>query len=176
MGEGCALFLLETEESAQKRGATILAEIVGVGSTFDPDAAFGDTVNGDCTAEAIKNACNQAGISPDSIDFIASSASGNRRSDSMESLGIKSVFGTKTPVTAYKIMTGECYGASGAINMMCALSDLKNKQISGCGAPYPTLNDMPLVFNTIKKECSYALVTSVSCDGNCSAVIIKNVN
>jgi hypothetical protein len=58
---------------------------------------------------------------------------------------------------------------------MCALSDMKNSQISGIGSPYTTIADTPLVFSTIKKDISYALVTSVSCDGNCSALVIKNI-
>ncbi|NLD99798.1 MAG: hypothetical protein GX640_07980 [Fibrobacter sp.] len=175
MGEGCALFLLETIESAQARNATVLAEIVGVCSTFDPNAAFGDSIDSEAAAAAIKGAIEQAKISIDDIDFIASGASGNRRSDSIEASAIKSIFGTKTPVTAYKALTGECYGASGAIVTMCALSDMKNGKISGIGNTYSTINEIPVVFDTIKKDISYALVTSVSCDGNCSALVIKNI-
>lgn len=173
MGEGCALFHLESEEAAKQRGALIMAEIVGAASGFDPDAAFG---NGDpeCVAAIIKTALEQAQISPDSIDFIASGANGNSRNDSVEASALKQVFGTNTPVTAYKVFTGECYGASGSIVTACALSDLKNGTISGIGKSYKTRSDVPVVTEAIKKESVYTMVTSVSCDGNCSVIILKN--
>ena len=175
MGEGCALFMVETEESALARGATILAEISGTGSAFDTEAAQNGVSNGEAGSHAIKAACTEASIDPDAIDFVASGANGNVRSDRFESAAIKSVFSSEKPVTAYKMFTGECYGASGALNIMCALSDLKKGRISGTNSVYKAMNDIPLVFNTIQKESNFALVTSFSCDGNCSAVILKNV-
>jgi len=173
-GEGCAVFLLETEESAKARGASILGEIAGVGSAFNPDARKGSSGT-DAAVHAIKAACDEAGIDPDAIDFIASAASGNRLSDQFEADAITTVFGTKKPVTAYKMFTGECYGASGALNTMCALSDLRNSRISGTGPAYNTIGDIPLVFDTVQKESTYVLVTSFSCDGNCGALVLKNV-
>ncbi len=174
MGEGCALFHLETEEAANQRNASIMAEIVGVASGFEPEAAFGNAPGAYTAASVFKSACQQAGIKPESIDFIASSANGNPRSDKIEAAALKEVFGNKTPITTYKNLIGECYGASGAIVTACALSDLKNGTISGTTTAYNTLCDLPVVFNTIKKESTFAMVTSVSCDGNCSAIILKN--
>lgn len=173
MGEGCALFHLQTEEAAKENGSVILAEIAGVANGFDPDAAFGKS-NGEPAVAVIRAALDQAGIKPESIDFITSGANGNPRCDTIEASALTTVFGNKIPVTAYKALTGECYGASGAIITMCALSDLKNGTISGTGNAYKTRNDLPLVFNTIKKDSTFTLVTSVSCDGNCSAIILKN--
>ena len=62
------------------------------------------------------------------------------------------------------------------MNVACALSDLKNNKISGKAKPYQTIDDIPLVFEPQNKESTYALVTSFSCEGNCSVVILKNVN
>ncbi|HEX3018716.1 MAG TPA: beta-ketoacyl synthase N-terminal-like domain-containing protein [Chitinispirillaceae bacterium] len=174
MGEGCAIIHLETEDAARERNALIQAEILAAVNGFDPEAAFGDSPKADTAATVIRTACQQAGVDPQSIDFIASSANGNRRSDRIEAAALNEVFGKKTPITTYKAFTGDCYGASGAIITACALSDLKNGTISGTGTPYKTLNDLPVVFETIKKNSSIAMVTSVSCDGNCSAVILKN--
>jgi 3-oxoacyl-[acyl-carrier-protein] synthase II len=176
MGEGCALLLLETEESVKTRGAKVVAEIIGTGSTFDSDAAQSGVSNGEAGRQAIIVACKEAGISPDQIDFVASGASGNPVADKFEAKAIALALGSTVPVTAYKRFTGECYGASGAINTLCALSDMKNNRISGIGENYTTLDGINVVFSTIQKGSTYALVTSFACDGNCSALIIKNVN
>lgn len=176
MGEGCALLLLETEKSVKSRGSKVLAEIVGSGSTFDSKGAQSGVTDGIAGKHAILSACNEAGISPEKIDFVASGASGNPVSDRFEAAAIKGALGSSVPVTAYKRFTGECYGASGAINTVCALSDMKNKRITGVGESYNVIDNVPLAFGNIQKESTYVLVTSFSCDGNCSAIVLKNVN
>jgi 3-oxoacyl-(acyl-carrier-protein) synthase len=176
MGEGCALLLLETEESVKSRGSKVLAELVGTGSTFDSLAAQNATTNGEAGKQAILIACKEAGITPDQIDFVASGASGNPVSDQFEASAINAALGPKVPVTAYKRFTGECYGASGALNTLCALSDMKNNRITGIGDSYAVTDNINITFSTIQKVSTYALVTSFSCDGNCSAIILKNVN
>ncbi|MDO5576897.1 MAG: hypothetical protein Q4F84_07440, partial [Fibrobacter sp.] len=127
-------------------------------------------------AYAIKAALNEANIDAEAISFVASGANGNPVTDKLEALAIKKAIGTKTPVTAYKAFIGECYGASGAMTAICALSDMKNNKISGINSQYQTIDDIPLVFGQQNKESNYALVTSFSSEGNCSAIILKNVN
>jgi 3-oxoacyl-[acyl-carrier-protein] synthase II len=174
MGEGSALFLLETIESAQNRGAKIHAEIAGCANGFDPAPGNNRTSDGTVFKRVVQNACKQAGISFSDIDFIASGASGNPLSDHIEATGIASVFGTDTPVTAYKAFIGECYGASGSLNVLCAISDMLNNRISGIPSnSYPTIESINIVFGIQEKEIHNVLVTSLSCDGNCSAVVIK---
>ena len=175
MGEGCALFVLETEEAANRRGVRILAEIAGTGSTFDSDAAHDGKPDGKAAYRAVLDACNEAGIQIGDIDFIASGANGSSRTDHLEAAAIKAL-GSNAPVTAYKAITGECFGASGALNTICALSDLKNGTISATPSSYPTIDNIPLVKSTIRKNSRYALIISCSCEGNCSALILKNVN
>lgn len=174
-GEGCALFLFDTEESLNATGRTPIVEIIGTASGFDPSIAQNAHTDGEVAAYVLSEVCNDAGISSKDIDFIASSASGNRLTDSAEAAAIKKVFGADVPVTAYKAFTGECYGASGAINLACAITDLKNKQISGISEPYSCFDNIPLVFSLIKKDSRFCIVNSVSCDGNCSAILLKNV-
>ena len=171
MGEGCALFLLESMESAQKRGADIYAEITGCANGFDPEAS------GTVLAEAVRTACIMAEISPDEIGFVASGGSGNPSGDRHEAKGITAVFGSNTPVTAYKSITGECYGASGALNVLCAISDMANNRISGIPEEgYATDLSINAIFGNRSETVKNVLVTSASCDGNCSAVILKKVN
>ncbi|HEX2957786.1 MAG TPA: beta-ketoacyl synthase N-terminal-like domain-containing protein [Chitinispirillaceae bacterium] len=174
-GEGCALFLFDTEESMKANGRAPIVEIVGTASAFDVSLAQNASSDGEAAAHVLSEVCKDAGIAPKDVDFIASSANGNRLTDSVEAAAITKVFGTSVPVAAYKSFTGECYGASGALSLACAISDLKNKQISGIGEASSRFKNIALVTAPVKKDSKYCIVNSVSCDGNCSAVLLKNV-
>ncbi|MCX7726146.1 MAG: hypothetical protein N2053_04795 [Chitinispirillaceae bacterium] len=172
LGEGCALFLIETVDSVVKRGAKAYVEIVGCASGFNPDIKSSSPI----FKKVIENACEQAGIKPSDIDLVASGGSGNRLSDLLEANGIAETFGSTVPVTAYKRFYGECSCASGALNILCTICDIHDKRISGIrDEKYPPLKGINLVFGTVSSEINYAIVTSYSCDGNCSAVVLKNI-
>lgn len=177
MGEGAAFFLIETEESAKAHGRTAIVEIAGYASAFDPaDGKVGFNPDGEAAKYVVEQAIKEAGISSADISFVASDASGFLSGDKMEAKVIKEVFGTETPVTAYKANTGECYGASSVINMACAISDMENGKISGTGSKYDTVSDINLVTETIDKKSDYVAITAFSFDGNVAALILKNVN
>jgi 3-oxoacyl-(acyl-carrier-protein) synthase len=174
-GEGCAMFLLETEESAKTRGAAILAEIAGYGAAFEPDVFAGSwPAESRATQFAMKEACAQAGISPADIDFVAASANGIKAGDAMEAQAIAEVFGD-VPVAAYKGAIGECYGAGPALMVACALADMKAKRISGVASTYKTISGINIVKEAVEnRQSSHALINAVSCDGNCCALVIRN--
>ncbi|MGD9201019.1 MAG: beta-ketoacyl synthase N-terminal-like domain-containing protein [Chitinispirillia bacterium] len=174
VGEGCAMFSIETEKNAETSGKKILAEIAGYSNAFDPNQGrFGFNPSGEGAKYTIEQALYSANIRSCDIDFIVSNASGNPYGDDMESNVITSIF-NNTPVVAYKIKTGECYGASGPLSLACALSDMKNSRITGTGVSYETRNNINLVSETKNKfKSRYVLVTSFSCDGYCSSIIIK---
>ena len=175
-GEGCALFLIETEESAKAHGANTIAEIVGYCSAFDPAGGKpGFNPNGEGARYTIEQALKMAEVDATTIDFVASGGNGMPSGDSMESAVITSVFGDK-PVTAYKAKTGECYGASASLSLACAISDMKNDRISGTGTSYEVQNDINLVSETIEnRKSEYAILTSFSYEGNCASLVIKNI-
>ncbi len=175
LGEGCAVFCVETEESALARNATILAEIAGIHSCFDPKQG-GHGYNPDASGarHTVSEACLQAEISPKDITFVAASANGNPYGDAMEAKVIADLL-PEVPVTAYKSKTGECLGASGALNIACALSDMEAQRISGIANRYELNAPINLVFNTIEGVSSrYVLVNSFSCDGYCASLVLKN--
>ncbi|MFW6253532.1 MAG: beta-ketoacyl synthase N-terminal-like domain-containing protein, partial [Chitinivibrionales bacterium] len=139
MGEGSAVFMLETADRASRRGAEPIAEIAGYYSAFDADAPVnGFDPSGNIQKYVMKNACDMAGISCDAISFIAASANGNKTGDTVESLAIERLFGD-TPVTSYKSKIGECYGAGAVLSMACALADCCANRISGIGPVYETV-------------------------------------
>jgi len=176
MGEGCALFMLESAESAQRRGAQILAEIAGCANGFDPAAARREQSDGTVYRMVVESACEQAQIEPEAIDMVASGAGGNRVSDTLEATAIASVFGSDKPVTAYKAFTGECYGASGALNTLCAIADMNAGHASGIPyEPYAGIGRIKPLFGRTNMSLDHVLVSSCACDGNCSAIILKKV-
>lgn len=176
MGEGCALFLLESVESARRRRAPALAEIAGCANGFDPAAVQDESCDESVLAQVIRAACDQAEIEPSAIDFVASGGSGNRIGDRLEAAGIAAALGPNTPVAAYKRFTGECCGASGALNVLCALADMQQNTLSGIpGTPYPTIGQVRPVFGRVPLRADHVLVTSASCEGHCSAVVLRRM-
>ncbi|MDG5816048.1 beta-ketoacyl synthase N-terminal-like domain-containing protein [Chitinispirillales bacterium ANBcel5] len=174
-GEGCALFLVENEDEAFSNEKKPLVEIAGTASGFDPELLSGQS-DGNTDVRIIQKALEDASVSAQQIDFIASSANGNKLTDKIESSAIHSVFGDKIPVTAYKHAFGECYGASGALITACAVSDMKNDTVSGTAIQFdPSDSNIMLLTEKIQKKSTYAIVTSFSCEGNVSAVVLKNV-
>lgn len=174
-GEGCAIFYIETEKSAKDHGATIIAEIAGMHTCFDPQHGPGGyNPRGSGARHCLKQACAQAGIDPVSIGFVAASANGNPSGDAMEA-SILGEYMPETPVAVYKLKTGECMGASGALLPACALIDMNGNRISGTNVRYPLAHDVNLVTETVEnKNCEFALINSFSCEGYCASIILKN--
>ncbi|MBD3317754.1 MAG: hypothetical protein GF344_18355 [Chitinivibrionales bacterium] len=173
-GEGCACFLLETEEAARERGATILAEIGGYCGCFDPSSGPGGyNPRGEGARYAIRGAISDAGVDGDAVSFVASDANGSPAGAVMEASVLSDLVPHK-PVAAYKAKTGECYGASGALAIACSLIDMRSGRIAGVGTDYPVRNGIDLVTETRDgRDDEIVLVNAFSCEGNCAALVLK---
>lgn len=172
-GEGCGLVFIESEEVARKRGSTIIAEIAGVGQSFDSAPGRGFNPSGEGARKAIELACEMAGVGADDVDMVVASANGSPEGDAMEARVLKELFPT-APVAAYKARTGECYGASAALNVVYGLLDMQNSRISGTGTHYNVDSGIDVVQTTRSlKRCDTIVVNAFSCDGNCSAIVLK---
>ena len=95
VGEGAAMVMVESREIAQRRGARVLAEVLGHGSTFDGGMDYGFNPKADGASRAMDAALSRAGLRPEEIDFIAASANGSRDGDQMEIEAIRRVFGAR---------------------------------------------------------------------------------
>jgi 3-oxoacyl-(acyl-carrier-protein) synthase len=94
----------------------------------------------------------------------------------MEAKLIGELFG-EIPVAAYKSKTGECYGASPALSLTCALADLRGGRVSGVSDDYAALEGVNLVRGTQEAvQAEHVVVNAFSCDGNCSSAVIRNVS
>ncbi len=127
LGEGAAALLLESEETALARGATILAEMVGYGNTTDASHITQPDVGGQ--SRAIRQALDQAGMAPEDIHHINAHGTGTRVGDLHETRAIKEVFGPwayKVPISATKALHGHVMGATGAVEMVAAIGALRS--------------------------------------------------
>lgn len=176
MGEGCGLFCIENEAHAKAEGAKITAEIVAYCRNFNPyTKQKKNESNLEAAQYTIEQAMRLAHIDKSALSFVASGANGYAYSDKLEAAVIASLLGD-IPVTAYKTKTGECYGASGALSLACALADMRNNRITGIGSSYEVMNNLNVVTaDKENMESEYILLTSFSSDGYCSSLIIKSV-
>ena len=126
MGEGAGIAVLETYEHAKARGATILAELAGVGMSADASDIVAPTVEG--PAAAMRACLADAGLNPEDVDYINAHGTGTKANDQIETVAIKQVFGAhaaKLSVSSTKSMHAHCLGASGAIEMIACVMAIR---------------------------------------------------
>ncbi len=178
VAEGGALYVLERLEDAQKRGANIIAEIVGWG--INTDATDFVLPNPERQAECMALALKRAGLAPDQIDLISTHATGTPEGDIREISAIKSVFGeTPAPyINNSKSFWGHAMGAAGALELAGNIPSFKD------GLIHPTINVDELdpeceaggrivINKPIEKEVNYILNNSFGMLGINAALIIK---
>jgi 3-oxoacyl-[acyl-carrier-protein] synthase II len=137
VSEGAAVLVLEDEDHAMKRGARVMARVLGYGNSFDPSADLYFSHAGTGLANCINIALKDASLNPEDVNYIASCANSTKGLDTMETKVIKAVFGEKAfhiPVSSIKSMTGESYSASGALSLVAAVGALTHGTIP------PTVN------------------------------------
>jgi 3-oxoacyl-[acyl-carrier-protein] synthase-1 len=123
-GGGAATLILESLESAQGRGANIIAEVVGYG--FSSNGEHISNPNLDGQVRSLEMAMKQANLTPSDIDYINAHATSTPIGDSFEAQAIHKVFGSETPVSSTKSMTGhECWMA-GASELVYSMLMMKN--------------------------------------------------
>jgi 3-oxoacyl-[acyl-carrier-protein] synthase II len=118
IGEGAGVLVLETEEFARARGATIYGEILGYGITNDAHHISAPLEDGAGAVACMHLALNQAGLRPQDIDYLNAHGTSTSLNDKSETVAVKKVFGESAydvPISSTKSMTGHLLGAAGAV-------------------------------------------------------------
>ncbi len=179
MGEGAAFLVLEALEHAQARGAPILAEVVGYGSTCDAYHITAPAEDGAGAALCMRQALRSAQLAPQDIDYINAHGTSTPLNDKSETAAIKTVFGEQAyriPVSSTKSMTGHLLGAAGALEAAFCVQALQE------GVIPPTINyehpdpqcDLDYVPNQARRaEMRHAMSNSFGFGGHNATLIFR---
>ena len=135
--EGAGVLVIESEEHAKKRGANILAEIVGYGLSADAFHITAPAENGEGSQRAIKMAFQHAGLPYDALDYVNAHGTSTRLNDTTETTSLKMVLGERAkqiPVSSTKSMTGHMLGAAGGFESVVCVKTILD------GVVPPTMN------------------------------------
>jgi 3-oxoacyl-[acyl-carrier-protein] synthase II len=137
MGEGAGVLVLESEQHARARGASLLARIAGYAATADASHMVAPDPEGRGAARCMEIALADAGLSPEQIGYVNAHATSTPAGDPTEVVALRRVFGRhieQLPVSATKSMTGHLLGAAGALEAILTIQAL------GTGVLPPTIN------------------------------------
>jgi len=139
--EGSVIMVLESLEHAIGRGANILAELAGFGSTSDAGHPVQPEESGVSAAAAMQMALNDAQVSLDQVDYINAHGTSTPLNDALETVAIKRLFGDlahKIPISSTKSMIGHSLGAAGSLDAAACVKTITEAAI------HPTVNyDVP---------------------------------
>ncbi|HLF44483.1 MAG TPA: beta-ketoacyl-[acyl-carrier-protein] synthase family protein [Acidimicrobiia bacterium] len=130
MGEGAAILVLEAEEDAKARGATILAEVLGGASTADAHHITAPHPAGDGAERAMRLALQDSGLTPSDVKYINAHGTGTELNDRTEGIVIERIFGDSQPaVSSIKGTTGHALGASGSIEAVAVVEAIRRREL-----------------------------------------------
>ena len=183
LSEGAAVLVLESRESANKRGVNILATLAGYGSTADANHITQPAPGGEGGVRAMNEAIVNAEINANQIDYINAHGTSTPLNDKFETMAMKTVFGTEInniAISSTKSMTGHLLGASGAVEAAISVKSLNENIVP------PTINlndsdpecDLDYTPNkSLHKNLSYTMSNSFGFGGhNCSLIFSKPSN
>lgn len=181
LSDGAGVMVLEEMEHAQRRGATIYAELVGFGMSGDAYHMTAPSEGGEGAARCMRNALQSAQLDPSDIDYINAHGTSTLAGDVAESQAVKSVFGDhahKLCVSSTKSMIGHLLGASGAAEAIVSVLTLRDQLVS------PTINldnveegcDLDYVPHTAREQQVNAVLSnSFGFGGTNGSLIFKRV-
>jgi len=129
-GEGAAILVLESDESAQRRGAKILARLSGWGTSCDAYHATAPHPQGAGATAAMQSALRRAGLEPGAIDYVNAHGTGTRDNDLAEAIALKTVFHNRVPpFSSTKRIFGHSLAASGAMEAVVCIEALRHQEL-----------------------------------------------
>lgn len=179
MGEGAGIVVLESLEHAQKRGAKILAEVVGYGGSNDAFHITSPAEDGSGAAYAMEMALKDAGIAPENIDYINAHGTSTHHNDLFETMAVKKALGDhayKVKINSTKSMIGHLLGAAGGVEFIACVKSIEDGFVhataglkeagEGCDLDYTMGEGVPM-------DIHYALTNSLGFGGVNASLVIK---
>jgi 3-oxoacyl-(acyl-carrier-protein) synthase len=163
MGEGGAVLVLERESDAKARGANILAELAGYGTTADAYHVTAPQENGEGGTAAIRMALASARANIEDVSYINAHGTGTSLNDQAETRAVKAAFGDLAytiPISSTKSMTGHMMGATGALEVIFCVQAIRE------GVLPPTIH-----YETPDPECDLDYIPNQAREANISLAI-----
>lgn len=179
MGEGAGVVILESLDHAKARGARILAEVAGYGTTSDAYHITSPSEDGEGAKRAMLNAVNEAGISPLDIMYINAHGTSTHHNDLFETRSIKAAFGEHAyhlKVNSTKSMVGHLLGAAGGIEFITCVKSMEEGYIHPTVGYQKKEEELDLDYVADKgifMELEYALSNSLGFGGHNASILIK---
>jgi len=178
LGDGAGILVIESLESAERRGAPILAEVVGFGSTANAYRITDSPVEGKSASVAITESLREAGIEPKHVDVISAHATSTPQNDLAEANAIKRALGdvaTRIPTIAPKALLGHTLSGAGAVELVAAVRTLQTGFLPPAPShrePDPEIN-LSVVVEPAQAPVTYLLKNSFGFGGQNGALILK---
>ena len=177
-GEGAGILILEDYDHACKRGARILAEIVGYATTADAHHVTAPAPGGSGAVRCLQGALKSAALRTDQIGYINAHGTSTSANDLNETLALKTVFGVDSvpPVSSTKSMTGHLLGASGGIEAIAAIQALNSGVLPptrNLHDPDPTLDLDYIPHEARQEQVEYSISQNFAFGGQNAALVFK---
>jgi len=174
LGEGAAVFVLESAELASQRGAKIYGEILSFGLTADAYHANKPDPEGKGAISAIRECLHRVHISPEEIDYIHAHGTATQMNDRVENRVIQSIFAPNVAVSSTKGATGHTLGASGALGVAFCLMSLQEQILPPCVGLQKSEFDLNLVREARQSKIRRAMCFSFGFGGQNAVVVLGN--
>lgn len=173
---GAAVLVLEELEHAQRRGATIMAELTGFAETFDAHSMMSLAHGGEQIERMIRAALADAGVTPNDVDYVNAHGTGTKINDEIEADVIERVFGKSVRVNSTKSLIGHTIGASGAFEALVTALSLRDGTTHICKNLETPLRDLNFVRRVEQCDLRVGLSQSFAFGGHNAAVVIERFN
>ncbi|MGN0394386.1 MAG: beta-ketoacyl-ACP synthase II [Coprococcus sp.] len=179
IAEGAGVVILESLEHAKARGAKILGEVVGYGSTCDAYHITSPKEDGSGAGRAMKLAMEEAGIGPADIDYINAHGTSTHHNDLFETRAIKYALGEdayNVNINSTKSMIGHLFGAAGAVEFITCIKSIEDGYIHPTVGLKETEEEMDLNYTKgegVYKDIRYAISNSLGFGGHNASILVK---
>lgn len=179
LGEGAGAFVLETEDSARERGATILGEYLGGGDASEGEGIFAIRDDGDGLVRAIRAALDDASLAAADVGMVVAHGNGTEQSDASEARALLTVFGDRMPpVTAFKWAVGHPFAASGMLDAAIGFESVRRGVVPGVatfGEIAPACVGLNVAADTRASRANVVLVLCRGFAGTNGALLLRAV-